>query len=88
MKKLTDEEHARVLAFQQKVVDLFSDVGRLYMQKSVLSKELKNIESALDGKQDEFTKVLAEQSELYKGLLDKYGEGEFDPETGIFKPEN
>jgi len=88
MKKLTEQEHSSVLGLQDKIVTLFTDVGKLYLQKSVLQKELKNIETQLENKQDEFNKVVTEQSELYKGLLEKYGEGEFDPETGVFKPEN
>jgi uncharacterized membrane-anchored protein YhcB (DUF1043 family) len=88
MKKLTEQEHSSVLGLQDKIVTLFTDVGKLYLQKSVLQKELKNIETQLENKQDEFNKVVTEQSELYKGLLEKYGEGEFDPDTGVFKPEN
>lgn len=88
MKKLTEQEHSNVLGLQDKIVTLFTDVGKLYLQKSVLQKELKNIETQLENKQDEFNKVVTEQSELYKGLLEKYGEGEFDPDTGVFKPEN
>ena len=88
MKKLTEQEHSNVLGLQDKIVILFTDVGKLYLQKSVLQKELKNIETQLESKQDEFNKVVTEQSELYKGLLEKYGEGEFDPDTGVFKPEN
>lgn len=88
MKKLTEQEHSGVLGLQEKIVTLFTEVGRLYLQKSVLQKELTGIEKQLESKQDEFNKVVSEQSELYKGLLEKYGEGEFDPDTGVFKPEN
>jgi uncharacterized membrane-anchored protein YhcB (DUF1043 family) len=88
MKKLTEQEHSGVLGLQEKIVTLFTEVGKLYLQKSVLQKELNIIEKQLESKQDEFNKVVSEQSELYKGLLEKYGEGEFDPETGVFKPEN
>lgn len=88
MKKLTEQEHSQVISLQEKIVTLFTEVGKLYLQKSVLQKELNTIENLLNGKQNEFNDVVTEQSELYKGLLEKYGEGEFDPETGIFKPEN
>jgi hypothetical protein len=85
MRKLTQEEHSSVLSIQQTVVTLFTEVGQLYLKKSVLQSELDVIEGELKSKQNEFNKVGKEQSELYNKLLEKYGEGEFDPETGEFK---
>lgn len=88
MKKLTEEEHSKVLAVQQSAIKIFAEIGQLYLQKSVLLKELTKIESDLEAKENEFNNISKEQSELYNQLLEKYGEGQFDPETGEFKPEN
>ena len=85
---LTENEQAGLRKMQEKLGVIFTNTGKLFLQKSILEEELSKIDKALGEQKAELNSALREQEQLHNGLLEKYGEGMIDPIAGTFEPEN
>lgn len=81
--KFTDEEIQSINELRQEVGTIFTQLGQLSIQKARTLQQLEEQEANLiQAHQDSVKK----ESELFKGLNEKYGDGNFDPATGEFIP--
>lgn len=81
--KFTEKEIKEINDLRMEVAGIFSQLGQVSIERNKKEQELKLIEEPLMKRHSELT---LEESTLFKVLNAKYGDGNFDLETGIFTP--
>jgi septal ring factor EnvC (AmiA/AmiB activator) len=81
--KFTDDEIGQVNQLRQDVSSVFVKLGELAIQKKQTLDEINTLELQLHETHSELVK---REDELFKSLNQKYGDGNYDPNTGIFTP--
>ena len=81
--KFTKEEIQSIEDLKKSVGVIFTQLGQLSIQKARTLQQLEQQEASLIELHQESVK---KESELFKGLNEKYGDGNFDPKTGEFIP--
>lgn len=81
--KFTDEEVNSINQLRQEVANIFTQLGQVAIEKKRRISEIEGVESQLLQKHAE---LQGQEQELFKGLNEKYGDGNFDPATGEFTP--
>jgi hypothetical protein len=81
--KFTEEEVQQINELRQNVVNVFNQLGQLTIEKNRRIKELDRLETDLV---DRHTQLVEEEQKLFKGLNEKYGDGNYNPETNEFIP--
>jgi uncharacterized protein involved in exopolysaccharide biosynthesis len=81
--KFTEEEIGLINQLRQDATNVFLQLGQLTLERKKRLEELDLLESQLLQNQKE----LAEREQnLFKSLNEKYGDGNYDPNTGVFTP--
>jgi len=83
--KFTEEEITSINQLKTDVELVFLQMGQLSVERKRRNDELDAIETELFEKHKELVKT---EQELFLGLNEKYGDGNYDPITGIFTPIN
>jgi hypothetical protein len=83
--KFTEEEMSSINQLKTDVELVFLQLGQLSLERKRRNDELDVIETELFEKHKELVKT---EQELFQGLNEKYGDGNYDPITGIFTPIN
>lgn len=83
--KFTQEEINSISQLKADVELVFTQLGQISVERKRRNDELDVIETELLEKHKELVNT---EQELFKGLNDKYGDGNYDPTTGIFTPIN
>jgi hypothetical protein len=83
--KFTEEEITSINQLKTDVELVFLQMGQLSVERKRRNDELDAIETGLFEKHKELVKT---EQELFLGLNEKYGDGNYDPITGIFTPVN
>jgi hypothetical protein len=81
--KFTEEEVGQVNQLRSDVQGVFIQLGQLSIERKRRIDELDEIELGLQQKHQEY---VVQEQELFKTLNEKYGDGNYDPNTGIFTP--
>ena len=81
--KFTDEEIKSINELRQEVATVFTQLGQLSVQKARAVQQFDSQEIQLLNQHQE---LVAKEQELFKGLNETYGDGNFDPKTGEFTP--
>lgn len=82
MKKVTDQELKELQDLQGSLLTIISKVGELTLSKSLLLKEIKNIEANLETEQDKFVEFQKKERVIFETMQQKYGTGNIDVTTG------
>ena len=77
------EEVGQINQLRQDVANVFTQLGQLTIERNRRLDELVDLEEQLLEKHKELQK---QEQELFKGLNDKYGDGNYDPTTNTFTP--
>jgi hypothetical protein len=85
--KLTEEEISSVTDLREQVVTVISNVGQLKLTMDLLKEETKELENKLIEQTSTYKSLLEKEKSLINGLLEKYGVGSLDIDTGVFTPE-
>ena len=85
--KLTEEEIFSVTELREQVVTVISNVGQLKLTMDLLKEETKELENKLIEQTSTYKSLLEKEKSLINGLLEKYGVGSLDIDTGVFTPE-
>lgn len=85
--KLTEEELISVKSLREQVVNVISTVGQLKITSELLKEELSTMEVKLIEQTKLYKELLEQEKNLINGLLEKYGVGSLDVDTGVFTPE-
>ena len=85
--KLTEEEISSVTELREQVVTVISNVGQLKLTMDLLKEETKELENKLIEQTSTYKSLLEKEKSLINGLLEKYGVGSLDIDTGVFTSE-
>lgn len=88
MTKITDAELVKVNDLRSKLANIVNETGQLTLQVSILRDDINKVQSEIDAHAENFKTLLSEEEELAQGLLQIYGVGSIDFETGEFTPES
>ena len=83
--KFTHEEINSINQLKTDVELVFTQLGQLSVERKRRNDEIDEIETQLLEKHHELVNT---EQELFKSLNEKYGDGNYDPNTGIFTPIN
>ena len=81
--KFTEEEIQSINELRQEVGVTFTRLGQLSIERARRTQELDQAEIQL---LEQHQALVQKETELFKGLNEKYGDGNFDPTTGEFTP--
>ena len=81
--QFTEEEVSHINQLRQDVSNVFTQLGQLAIEKKRRLEELDGIQEQLLDKHKELQQT---EEELFKGLNEKYGDGNYDPATNTFTP--
>ncbi len=81
--KFTEEEVKEINNLRFEVGSVFTQLGQIQIEKRKRLEELEQNETSL---LEKYTELVAKEDILFKGLNEKYGDGDYDPNTGIFTP--
>lgn len=81
--QFTEEEVQSINQLRQDVANVFTQLGQLTIEKNRRLDELDDLEEGLIEKHQELQK---KEQEIFKGLNEKYGDGNYDPITNTFTP--
>jgi hypothetical protein len=83
--KFTQEEVEQINQLRDDVSLVFVQMGQVSLERKKRLEELEEIESQLLKQHQD---LVEKEQELFKSLNEKYGDGNYDPNTGIFTPIN
>lgn len=81
--KFTDEELGNINQLRQSIGQTFAQIGQQHLEKK---RRIEEIDSQLLVSEGNYRQLVEQESQLFTELNKKYGDGNFDPETGIFTP--
>jgi hypothetical protein len=81
--KFTDEEISQINKLRDDVSQVFLELGQLQVERKKKLDEIDTIESGLLTTHSELVEF---ETNLFKTLNEKYGDGNYDPNTGLFTP--
>jgi hypothetical protein len=81
--KFTQEEVEQINQLRDDVSLIFVQMGQVALERKKRLEELEEIESQLLKQHQD---LVEKEQELFKSLNEKYGDGNYDPTTGIFTP--
>lgn len=82
--KFTEEEQQEILTLRDQVSQVFSQLGQVRVEREKRLKEIESLEQQLLERHGELSQ---KEQELFASLNEKYGDGSYDPDTGIFTPQ-
>ena len=82
--KFTEEEVSQINQLRQDVAGVFTQLGQVQIEKQRRLSELENLEKELIEKHGNLVTL---EQEIFKGLNEKYGDGNYDPNTNTFIPQ-
>lgn len=83
--KFTQEEINSINQLKTDVELVFTQLGQLSIERKRRNDEVDEIETQLFKQHQD---LVEKEQELFKSLNEKYGDGNYDPNTGIFTPIN
>ena len=81
--KFTEDEVKQINELRIEVGSVFTELGQIYIEKKRRLSELEVREAELTKQHSDL--VIKEET-LFKGLNEKYGDGDYNPTTGEFTP--
>mgnify|MGYP006103800429 CR=1 FL=1 len=81
--KFTEDEIQSINELRQEVGETFTQLGQLSIQRIGALQQLEAQETKLT---EQHKSLVEKEQEIFKGLNEKYGDGNFDPQSGTFTP--
>lgn len=83
--KFTEEEQQSILNLRQEVTSVYNQLGQLHVERKRRLTELDELEEQLI---NQHRSLSDREQELFKSLNEKYGDGNYNPDTGEFTPQS
>jgi hypothetical protein len=84
--KFTPTELKSLQDLQTKYQDVQVRFGQITVQRLLLKQQLEKLEETEQLLVTEYAEVQAEETALVTAFSEQYGNGQLDPETGVFTP--
>ena len=81
--QFSEEEVGQINQLRQEVAGVFTQLGQISIERNRRLDELDDLEEQLIAKHKELQQ---QEQDLFKGLNEKYGDGNYDPATNTFTP--
>ena len=81
--KFTDSEIEEINNLRIEVGKVFTEMGSLQIEKRKQIAEFEQLENSL---LQQHSDLVVKEEILFKGLNEKYGDGDYNPNTGEFTP--
>ena len=81
--KFTEDEVKQINQLRFDVGSVFTQLGQIQIEKKKRLEELEENEANL---LIQYKELVTKEDTLFKELNEKYGDGDYDPNTGIFTP--
>jgi hypothetical protein len=81
--KFTEEEVLQINQLRQDVAEVFTKLGQIQIEKKRRIEEVTQVEDELLKKHSNLVQL---EQDIFKGLNEKYGDGNYDPTTNSFIP--
>jgi predicted transcriptional regulator len=81
--QFTEQEVQSINQLRQEVANVFSQLGQLAIERERRLKELDDLQEQMIGRHRELQE---REQNIFKSLNEKYGDGNYDPETNTFIP--
>ena len=86
--KLTEEEISKVKSFRDDFSSITARLGEIEIENIILKSQQANLDKFKNEEETKYIKLREDEIKLAGELKEKYGDGEFDLETGIFTPKS
>jgi len=84
--KFTEDEMKQINEFKTKFSEITAQLGELEIETILVESQLESLKKYKDNLKNDYIKLRESEVKLAGTLKQKYGEGELDVNTGIFKP--
>lgn len=84
--KFENEEIDRIQKFKNDYADVTAKLGELEIELIIFDQQKKQLDSYKEQLQQKYIQLRQDEIKLASELKQKYGDGEFDINTGIFTP--
>ena len=81
--KFTEDEVSKINQLRQDVANLFTRLGQLQIEKKRRIDEIENLEKEIF---EQHQNLVNEEQQIFKELNEKYGDGNYDPNSNEFNP--
>ncbi len=82
MQKVTEQELKEIQELRESLLVIVSTVGELYLAKTLLEKEIAQVETNIKNEEQKFTEFQQKERVIYDKLQQKYGTGNINLDTG------
>jgi hypothetical protein len=86
--KFTEEEISKVKGFREEFSQITARLGEIEIENIILKSQQTNLDNYKAEQESKYVKLREDEIKLAGELKEKYGDGEFDLETGIFTPQS
>ena len=88
MATIEQAELQEINELRTKLANVVSDTGQTTLQIQLMTSDIEALQSKLKEQTEQFKELLSTEQNLVNRLLEKYGTGSINFETGEFTPEN
>ena len=81
--KFTEEEVGKINQLRQDVSNVFTQLGQLTIEREKRNSELDVLKKQLI---ETHKNLQSDEKKIFEGLNEKYGDGNYDPDTNVFIP--
>ena len=84
--KFTEDEMTSLKQLQEDYTTKQEQLGQISVQRILLNQQIDSLKQRQEQLEKEYVEVQQREQGLVKTLNDKYGQGQLDPNTGVFTP--
>tara|TARA_Y100001972_G_C7395872_1_gene206277 strand:- start:8 stop:283 length:276 start_codon:yes stop_codon:yes gene_type:complete len=84
--KFTEDEMTSLKQLQEDYTTKQEQLGQISVQRILLNQQIDSLEQRQEQLEKEYVEVQQREQGLVKTLNEKYGQGQLDPNTGVFTP--
>ena len=84
--KFTEDEMTSLKQLQEDYTTKQEQLGQISVQRILLNQQIESLEQKQQELEKEYVEVQQREQGLVKTLNEKYGQGQLDPNTGVFTP--
>ena len=84
--KFTEDEMTSLKQLQEDYTTKQEQLGQISVQRILLNQQIDSLQQRQEQLEKQYVEVQQREQGLVKTLNDKYGQGQLDPNTGVFTP--